>query len=200
MIPFFIFYSMFGFQRIGDLIWAAGDMRGRGFLLGATAGRTTLNGEGLQHQDGHSHLLACRRPNAARLRSGLRLRAGRDHRRTACGACTTSARTIFYYLTLYNENYRMPPMPEGATEGILKGLYRSVRARPPEATGRSVQLFGSGSMLARRCGPRSCSASSFGVAADVWSVTSYKELRRDALECERWNRLHPAEPSPDRPT
>ncbi len=192
MIPFFIYYSMFGFQRIGDLIWAFGDQRGRGFLLGATAGRTTLNGEGLQHEDGHSHVLAATVPNlvaydpayayelAVILEDGLR-RMYRENE------------DVFYYLTLYNENYQMPPMPEGAREGILAGLYR---LRPGEgAEGRPrVQLLGSGPLLREALRAQELLAERFGVAADVWSATSYKELRREALECERWNRVHPGEP------
>jgi len=192
MIPFFIYYSMFGFQRIGDLIWAFGDLRGRGFLLGATAGRTTLNGEGLQHEDGHSHVLASTVPNlvtydpayayelAVILEDGLR-RMYRENE------------DVFYYITLYNENYEMPPMPEGAREGILKGLYRL--AGPEPVAGRPrVQLLGSGPLLRSALAAREILAERYGVDADVWSATSYKELRREALECERWSRLHPGEP------
>jgi pyruvate dehydrogenase E1 component len=189
MIPFFIYYSMFGFQRIGDLIWAFGDQRGRGFLLGATAGRTTLNGEGLQHEDGHSHVLASVVPNlvaydpayayelAVVLQDGLRrmYRDGED---------------VFYYVTLYNENYVQPPMPDGVAEGILAGLYRLHRSALGEDRPR-VQLLGSGTLLREAVRAQGILADRFGVAADVWSATSYKELRREALECERWNRLHP---------
>jgi pyruvate dehydrogenase E1 component len=192
-IPFYIFYSMFGMQRIGDLVWAAGDMRARGFLLGATSGRTTLNGEGLQHQDGHSHLLAYPVPNllcydpafayelAVIIRHGLRrmYHDGED---------------VFYYLTLTNENYAMPAMPEGAEEGILKGLYR-VKEAPDVGQPRGrVQLLGSGSLLNEALRAQEMLADRYGVAADVWSVTSYKELHRDALEAERWNLLHPGQP------
>jgi len=191
MIPFFIFYSMFGFQRVGDLAWAFGDLRGRGFLCGATAGRTTLNGEGLQHEDGHSHVLASVIPNlltydpayayelAVIVRDGLR-------------RMYEEREDVFYYLTLYNENYEMPAKPEGAEEGILKGLYRLPLADLglPEGAPR-VQLFGSGTILRSALGARALLAERYGVAADVWSATSYKELRREALECERWNRLHP---------
>jgi len=193
MIPFFIYYSMFGYQRIGDLVWAFGDQRGRGFLLGATAGRTTLNGEGLQHEDGHSHLLFSVVPNvvaydpayayeiAVILEEGLR-RMYRDHE------------DVFYYLTLYNENYRQPAMPEGAREGILRGLYRLRAAEGAEGRPR-VQLLGSGSLLSEALRAQQILGERFGVAADVWSATSYQQLRRDALACERWNRLHPgAEP------
>ncbi len=193
MIPFFIYYSMFGFQRIGDLIWAHGDQRGRGFLLGATAGRTTLNGEGLQHEDGHSHVLASVVPNlqaydpafafelAVILQDGLR-RMYRDNE------------DVFYYLTLYNENYRQAAMPEGAAPGVLAGLYRyRESAVPPERP--RVQLLGSGSILNEALRAAEILAGRYGVGADVWSVTSYQQLRREALECERWNRLHPeAEP------
>ncbi len=189
MIPFFIYYSMFGFQRIGDLVWAAADMRTRGFLLGGTAGRTTLNGEGLQHQDGHSHVLASTIPNliaydpafayelAVILRDGIR-RMYQD------------AEDVFYYITLYNENYPMLPMPEGVAEGILRGMYR---LRPAPLSGRPPQahLLGSGPILREALRAQTILAEQFGVAADVWSVTSYKELRRDALEVERWNLLHP---------
>jgi pyruvate dehydrogenase E1 component len=190
MIPFFIYYSMFGFQRIGDLVWAAADMRTRGFLLGGTAGRTTLNGEGLQHQDGHSHILASTIPNlitydpafayelAVILRDGIR-RMYQD-----------APEDVFYYITLYNENYPMLPMPEGVAEGILRGIYRLRPAllsdRPPQA-----HLLGSGPILREALRAQTILAEQFGVAADVWSVTSYKELRRDALEVERWNLLHP---------
>jgi pyruvate dehydrogenase E1 component len=198
MIPFFIFYSMFGFQRIGDLIWAAADQRTRGFLLGGTSGRTTLNGEGLQHEDGHSHVLASTVPNlwsydpayayelAVIIRDGLR-RMYRERE------------DIFYYITLYNENYPMPPKPEGVDEGILKGLYK---LRPaPEAAAKGAagpgrpraHLLGSGSLLREALRAQEILAERYGVAADVWSATSYKALRRDALDAERWNMLHPEE-------
>jgi len=188
MIPFFIFYSMFGFQRIGDLIWAFGDARGRGFLLGGTAGRTTLNGEGLQHQDGHSLLLASTVPNllsydpgyayevAAIIRDGIR-------------RMFVDGEDIFYYLNLYNESYPMPPMPVGVEEGILRGLYR---LRPSEKAA-VVHLFGSGPFLPVVLQAQDTLEADWGVAADVWSATSYGELRREALECDRWNLLHPAE-------
>jgi pyruvate dehydrogenase E1 component len=192
MVPFFLFYSMFGFQRVGDLIWAFGDARGRGFLLGCTAGRTTLNGEGLQHEDGQSHLLAAPVPNcrsydpafayetAAIVQDGLRRMIG-------------DAEDVFYYLTLYNENYVMPAKPEGCDEGILAGMYR---VRPaPEARTHRVQLLGSGSILPTQVlRAQELLAADHDVAADVWSVTSYKLLREDGLDAERWNRLHPTEP------
>ena len=191
MIPFFIYYSMFGFQRVGDLIWAFADARGKGFLMGGTAGRTTLAGEGLQHQDGHSLVLASTVPTCAAydpayayeiaviVQDGIR-RMYQEHENR------------FYYLTLYNENYPMPPMPDGVTEGILRGIYRfKVAAEGPA----NVQLFGSGPILNEALRAQSILADKYRVHADVWSVTSYNELRRDALAAERWNRLHPGEPA-----
>ncbi len=190
MIPFFIYYSMFGFQRVGDLIWAFADARGKGFLCGGTAGRTTLSGEGLQHQDGHSLLLASTVPTcaaydpayafeiAAIVQDGIR-RMYQEHE------------DLFYYLTLYNENYPMPAMPEEASaEGILKGIYRFRAGEGKAAT----QLFGSGPILNEALRAQTILAERYGVTSDVWSVTSYNELRREALETERWNRLHPAQP------
>jgi pyruvate dehydrogenase E1 component len=194
MIPFFIYYSMFGFQRIGDLCWAAGDLRARGFMLGATAGRTTLNGEGLQHEDGHSHVLASTIPNliaydpafayelAVILQDGIRRMYGPDVKED-----------VFYYITLYNDNYAMPAMPEGSRDGILKGLYK-VRSSPiPTSASGKAHLFGSGPILPHALRAQEILASQFGVASDVWSATSYKELRREALDAERWNFLHPSE-------
>lgn len=191
-VPFYIFYSMFGFQRVGDLIWAFGDAMGRGFLLGATAGRTTLQGEGLQHCDGHSHLLFSVMPNvraydpafayevAVIIREGLEAMV---HRQEDC----------FYYLTLYNENYPQPPMPEGAEGGILKGMYLFRSA--PEGVPTKLQLFGSGPILREVLRAQELLADTFGVGAEVWSVTSYQQLRQEALECERWNRTHPDQPA-----
>jgi pyruvate dehydrogenase E1 component len=190
MIPFYVFYSMFGFQRTGDLIWAFGDARGRGFLLGGTAGRTTLNGEGLQHEDGHSHVLASTLPNilsydpayayevAAIVKDGLKrmYQDGED---------------VFYYLTLYNQDYPMPAMPSGCEEGILAGMYLA-RAAVQEAKHRA-QLFGSGVILLQALRAQEILAEKYEVAADVWSVTSYQRLRNEALAVERWNRLHPGE-------
>jgi pyruvate dehydrogenase E1 component len=190
-IPFFIYYSMFGFQRIADFIWAAADMRMRGFLLGGTSGRTTLMGEGLQHQDGNSHILALPVPNlraydpafayeiAAIIQDGIR-RMYKD------------GESIFYYITLMNEPYAMPPMPEGVKEGILKGMYRYRAATNPNANLRA-QLFGSGSILNEALRAQECLEQNYSVSADVWSVTSYKSLYSDGLETERWNRLHPSE-------
>jgi len=192
MIPFFTFYSMFGFQRIGDLIWAAGDCRARGFLVGATAGRTTLAGEGLQHQDGHSHLLASTVPNcvsydpafayelAVIILDGIRRMY--EH-----------GEPVFYYLTVYNEQYEQPPMPPGVEEGILKGLYRYRPADNPGDLPR-VHLFGSGPLLREALRAQELLRQQFDVAADVWSATSYNQLYRDGLACDRWNRLHPDQP------
>jgi pyruvate dehydrogenase E1 component len=191
MIPFFTYYSMFGFQRIGDLIWAAGDMRCRGFLVGATAGRTTLAGEGLQHQDGHSHLLAYGVPNlltydptfayelAVIIREGIR-------------RMYEEQEDIFYYLTVENENYAQPVMPKGVKEGILKGMYR-YKASGHRGAKLRAQLFGSGAILNEVLKAQDILWDRFQVAADVWSVTSYKVLRRDGLQVERWNMLHPTE-------
>ena len=190
-IPFYIYYSMFGFQRTGDFAWAFGDARGRGFLLGATAGRTTLNGEGLQHEDGHSHLLFSAVPSvvaydpafayevAVIIRDGLK-------RMYADGE------DIYYYLTLYNQDYPMPAMPAGVEEGILKGLYL-YRGAVQQAKHRA-QIFGSGPMMLAALRAQEILAQRFEVAADVWSVTSYQQLRNEALSTERWNRLHPGDP------
>ncbi len=191
MIPFFIFYSMFGFQRVGDLIWSFGDQRGRGFLLGATAGRTTLAGEGLQHCDGQSHVLASAMPNcraydpAFAYEMAVIVRDGITH------MYGDEQADCFYYLTLYNENYTMPPMPEGAEEGIVRGLYR-YRPAPGEQTHRA-QLLGSGTALRAAVLAQQLLLEEHDVAADVWSAPSYKLLREEALSIERWNRLHPTE-------
>src|SRR5436309_3891625 len=196
MIPFFAFYSMFGFQRIGDLIWSAGDQRARGFLLGATAGRTTLNGEGLQHQDGHSMLLATTNPAclasdpafayevATIVRDGLKRMYG--------DAGKGGGEDIFYYLALYNETYPMPPMPEDVDEGIIRGLYR-VKEGPNGQKMHRAQVFGSGPMVPQALRAQQMLADEHDVSADVWSATSYQQLRADALASERWNRLHPGE-------
>ncbi|MDE0271350.1 MAG: pyruvate dehydrogenase (acetyl-transferring), homodimeric type, partial [Gammaproteobacteria bacterium] len=189
LIPFYIFYSMFGFQRVGDLAWAAGDMQARGFLLGATAGRTTLNGEGLQHQDGHSHVLASTIPNcvsydpcyayelAVIIQDGLkRMFADRER--------------VFYYITLMNENYPQPAMPEGVAEGIIQGAYR---LRAAEGGGHKVRLLGSGTIL-REVEAAADLLAEQGVAAEVFSVTSYNELARQMRDVERWNLLHPEAP------
>ncbi len=188
MIPFYIYYSMFGFQRIGDLAWAAGDMRSRGFLLGGTAGRTTLNGEGLQHQDGHSHLMAAMIPNcvsydptyayelAVIVHDGMR-------------RMYQNQEDVFYYLTVMNENYIHPAMPKGAEEGIIKGMYKFSASKSKAKA--KVQLLGSGTILREVIAAVDLLEKDFGVAADVWSVTSFNELRRDGIDCERWNTLHP---------
>ncbi len=192
MIPFFIYYSMFGFQRIGDLIWAAGDMRCRGFLLGGTAGRTTLAGEGLQHQDGNSHLTALSYPTVQAY--------------DPCYAYEMSViildgirrmyyekEDVFYYVTLMNENYEHPVLPMGSTEGICRGIYplsdRDLGSQKPK-----VQLFGSGAILREALRAQDLLESQFGVSSTVFSVTSYKALYEDARDCQRWNRLHPEEP------
>ncbi len=189
MIPFFIYYSMFGFQRIGDLIWAAGDIKAKGFLLGATAGRTTLNGEGLQHEDGHSHLLASTIPNliaydpafgyeiAVIVRDGIR-------------RMYEKGEEVFYYLTLYNENYEMPPMPEGVEEGILKGLYKfRVGSKDKKI---KAHILGSGPILREALKAQKILEKDYGVSVDIWSATNYKQLRTEALGVRRWNMLHPA--------
>ncbi len=191
-IPFFIFYSMFGFQRVGDLIWAAADQRVRGFLLGATAGRTTLNGEGLQHEDGHSHVLAAVVPNLRAYDPAYAYELAviiQDGLKRMC----EDREDIFYYITLYNENYPMPHKPGGAEidEGILKGLYKFKEAPDGPAERPRVHLLGSGTILGQALRAQQILAERFGVAADVWSATSYKQLRADALETERWNMLHP---------
>ncbi|MEJ8569742.1 pyruvate dehydrogenase (acetyl-transferring), homodimeric type [Elongatibacter sediminis] len=187
MVPFFIYYSMFGFQRVGDLAWAAGDMRAKGFLIGGTAGRTTLNGEGLQHEDGHSHLLAGAIPNcvsydptfayevAVIVRDGLR-RMYQDKE------------DVYYYITVMNENYPHPAKPEGVEDGICKGLY--LFREGPDA-GKKVQLMGSGTILREVIAAASILEQDFGVASDIWSATSFTELRREGLDCVRFNRLNP---------
>jgi pyruvate dehydrogenase E1 component len=190
-IPFFIYYSMFGFQRIGDLIWAAADSRARGFLIGGTAGRTTLAGEGLQHQDGNSQLFAVAYPNciaydpafayeiAVIIEDGIR-------------RMYVEQESVFYYLTVMNEQYEMPTMPDGSAEGILKGLYKYRAASAPEAPLRA-QLFGSGAILPEVIKAQELLEADYHVSADVWSVTSYSELYRDGHACERWNMLHPTD-------
>jgi pyruvate dehydrogenase E1 component len=190
MVPFYIYYSMFGYQRVGDLVWAAADSRTRGFMLGGTAGRTTLNGEGLQHEDGHSHLLFSVVPNcraydpafgyevAVIIQDGLR-------------RMVSEQEDVFYYITLMNENYRHPAMPEGSREGILRGMY--ALRKSSRAAGPRVQLLGSGTILNEVLAAAELLESDFEVAADVWSVTSFTELRRDGIDVERWNMLHPLE-------
>jgi pyruvate dehydrogenase E1 component len=191
MVPFYIYYSMFGYQRVGDLIWAAGDSRTRGFMLGGTAGRTTLNGEGLQHEDGHSHLLFSVVPNcraydpAFAYELAVIIQDGLHH-------MLDDQEDVFYYVTLMNENYQHPAMPDGAQEGILRGMYplreASKRSRKPV-----VQLMGSGTILNEVIAAADLLESDWGVLSDVWSVTSFSELRRDGIEAERFNMLHPGE-------
>lgn len=192
-IPFFVFYSMFGLQRVGDLIWAAGDMRARGFLLGATSGRTTLAGEGLQHQDGHSHLLAYPYPTlitydpayayelAVIIQDGIR-------------RMYQEQESIFYYITIMNESYLQPPMPKGVKEGILKGIYKFSNSKL-RSSKLKAQLLGSGTILNKVLEAQKILEDKYQISADVWSVTSYKELHRDALQTERWNMFHPDEPA-----
>ncbi len=189
MVPFYIFYSMFGFQRIGDLAWAAGDMRARGFLLGGTAGRTTLNGEGLQHEDGHSHITAATLPNclaydptyayelAVIIQDGMR-------------RMYQEQEDVFYYITVMNENYTHPAMPEGVEKGILRGMYLLSEGKPRKDQPK-VQLLGSGAILREVIAGAALLEKDYGVAADIWSVTSFNQLRRDGLDAQRWNTLHP---------
>ena len=187
MIPFYIYYSMFGFQRIGDLIWLAGDVRAKGFLLGATAGRTTLNGEGLQHQDGHSQLMAGTVPSLLAYDPAFAFEVavivGEGMRRMY-----EAGEEIFYYLSLYNENYGMPPMPAGVEEGILKGLYKFKAG--PAGPKLKAHLLGSGPIIREALRAQEI-LEKYGVTAEVWSATSYKQLRTEASQAQRWNRLHP---------
>jgi pyruvate dehydrogenase E1 component len=188
MIPFYIFYSMFGFQRIGDLAWAAGDCRARGFLLGATAGRTTLNGEGLQHEDGHSHLMSATIPNcisydptfayelAVIIQEGLR-------------RMVQNQEDVYYYITLMNENYTHPALPKGAESGILKGMYAFSQTKNAQ-----VELMGSGVILREVIAAGELLQKDWGISSNVWSATSFTELRREGLDCERWNMLNPEKP------
>jgi pyruvate dehydrogenase E1 component len=190
MLPFFIFYSMFGMQRVGDLCWLAGDMRARGFLLGATAGRTTLNGEGLQHEDGHSHLLAGAIPNCRPydptfvFEVAVIMQYGMQR-------MLTEQRDEYFYLTLMNENYTHPAMPEGAAEGIIKGMYLLTDAGKPKKGELRVQLMGSGTILREVIAAAELLDKDFGVTADIWSCPSFTELRRDGFDAERYNALHP---------
>lgn len=190
MIPFYIYYSMFGFQRIGDLAWAAGDMRTRGFLIGGTSGRTTLNGEGLQHEDGHSHLISAAIPNcvsydptyayelAVIIHSGLQRMYHHNE-------------DVYFYITTLNENYAHPAMPKGAEEGILKGLYKLKNVAGKKL---HVRLLGAGAILREVEAAADLLAADYGIGSEIWSVTSFTELRREGLEVDRWNMLHPQEP------
>jgi pyruvate dehydrogenase E1 component len=193
MIPFYVYYSMFGFQRTHDLAWAAGDMRARGFLVGGTSGRTTLNGEGLQHEDGHSHLFSATIPNcisydptfayevAVIVQHGLERMYGKGE-------------DVYYYLTVLNENYEHPAMPEGAEDGIIKGMYLLKAAPDGTPKDKRVQLMGSGAILREVIAGAELLERDYGIHADIWSVTSFTELKRDADACERWSMLHPMEP------
>lgn len=195
MIPFYVYYSMFGFQRVGDLIWCAADTRVKGFLCGGTSGRTTLNGEGLQHEDGHSQLMATTVPTlraydpawgyelAVIVQEGLRRMYG-------------NGEEIFYYLSVYNENYEHPPMPEtdGVVDGIIKGMYRYSSTDSKRGQKQRPQLFGSGPILRSALAAQEILKDKYGIGSDVWSVTSYSELRREAMSCQHWNDLHPNEP------
>lgn len=187
MVPFYIYYSMFGFQRIGDLAWAAGDMRARGFLLGGTSGRTTLNGEGLQHEDGHSHILSATIPNcvsydptfahelAVIIQHGMK-------------RMVEDQEDVYYYITVMNENYSQPGLKKGDEEGIIRGMYLH------KSVGKSkkrVQLMGSGSILREAIAAADLLEQDWGIGSDIWSVTSFTELRREGLDCERYNLLHP---------
>jgi len=194
MVPFYIYYSMFGFQRIGDLAWAAGDMQARGFLIGGTAGRTTLNGEGLQHQDGHSLMQAASIPNCVAydpcFNYELTVIVHNGMRRMV-----QNQENVFFYITAMNENYLHPAMPEGAAEGIVKGMYRIASREAKKKSAPRAQLLGGGTILREVIAAGELLAADWGVATDLWSVTSFNELRRDGLAAERWNRLHPdAEP------
>ena len=191
MIPFYIYYSMFGFQRVGDLAWAAGDQRARGFLLGGTAGRTTLNGEGLQHEDGHSHLLSSTIPNcisydptfayelAIIIQDGLR-------------RMYQEQEDVFYYITVMNENYNHPELPKVVEDGVVRGMYKLPRPKGKKAS--QVQLLGSGTILLEVIAAQKLLKEDFNIVADVWSCTSFNELRRDGISTARWNMLHPDEP------
>jgi pyruvate dehydrogenase E1 component len=189
MVPFYIYYSMFGFQRVGDFVWAAGDMRARGFLMGATAGRTTLAGEGLQHQDGHSQLVATTIPNcraydptfayelAVIIQDGMQRMYVQNE-------------SVFYYISVMNENYPQPALPADAAGGIVRGGYLLQRGAPGDLR---ATLLGSGTILRECIAAAELLHARFGVMSDVYSITSFSELRREALECERWNLLHPAD-------
>jgi len=190
MLPFYIYYSMFGFQRVGDLIWAAADQRARGFLIGATAGRTTLGGEGLQHQDGSSHLVAATVPNCRAYDPAFasELAAIVDH---GARAMVERQEDVFYYITVMNENYAHPALPAGAESDVIKGMYRFA-TRPVDGAAATVRLIGSGAILREVIAAAELLASDWRVASEIYSVTSFSELGRDAREVERWNRLHPA--------
>jgi pyruvate dehydrogenase E1 component len=194
MVPFYVYYSMFGFQRVGDLAWAAGDMQARGFLLGGTSGRTTLNGEGLQHEDGHSHIMAGTIPNCISYdptfahEVGVILHHGLKR-------MVEKQDNVFYYLTLLNENYAMPGLSAGTEEQIIKGMYLckpgAAKAKGAKADGKRVQLLGSGTILRESIAAQELLAADWGIEADVWSCPSFNELTRDGQDAERFNLLHP---------
>ena len=184
MVPFYIYYSMFGFQRVWDLIWASGDMRSRGFLLGGTAGRTTLNGEGLQHQDGHSHLAAAATPNIKAYDVAYGYEIATIVHQGLKEMCEQN-KDVVYYLTLENENYRHPSIPKGASEGILKGLYKIQDHTKP-----NVRLFGSGPLMGEAQKAAELLKEDWGIDSEIWNVTSFSELRKDAEEVKRWNLMH----------
>jgi len=191
MIPFYIYYSMFGFQRVGDLAWAAGDQRARGFMLGGTSGRTTLNGEGLQHEDGHSHILSSTIPNCISYDPTYAYEVGviiQDGLRRMF----KEQEDVFYYITLLNENYVQPAMPKGVEEGVIKGMYRLSEGKGKKDAPR-VQLLGSGAILREVLAAQELLEKDFGIAGDVWSCPSFNELRREGLSVQRWNLLHPEE-------
>ena len=191
MLPFYIYYSMFGFQRIGDLIWAAADQRARGFLLGATAGRTTLGGEGLQHQDGHSHLMAATIPNCRAYDPAFagELAVILDH---GMRAMLERQEDVFYYVTLMNQNYAQPSLPAGVDADLIKGLYRYASRSAQNARGQ-VRLIGSGTILLEVIAAAELLATDWQIESEIWSATSFTELAREAREVERWNRLHPGQ-------
>jgi pyruvate dehydrogenase E1 component len=196
-IPFYIFYSMFGFQRTGDQFWAAGDARARGFLIGATAGRTTLHGEGLQHDDGHSHVLASTVPSVRQYDPAFAYELAAIVR-DGIERMYVDGEDVYYYVTVYNENYAQAAKPDGVDEGLLKGIYRFAPAPKLKAGAPKVRLLGSGSILLQVIAAQALLADQFGVAAEVYSAPSFPLLRRDALQVDRWNRLHPTA-KPKRP-
>lgn len=190
MIPFYIYYSMFGFQRIGDLCWAAGDQQARGFLIGGTSGRTTLNGEGLQHEDGHSHIQSLTIPNCISYDPAYAYEVAVIMHDGLVRMYGDNPENVYYYLTTLNENYHMPAMPQGAEEGIRKGIYK---LETLEGSKGKVQLLGSGAILRHVREAAQITAKDYGVGSDTYSVTSFTELARDGQDCERWNMLHPTE-------
>jgi pyruvate dehydrogenase E1 component len=189
LLPFYIYYSVFGFQRVGDMIWAAADQRARGFLIGATAGRTTLGGEGLQHQDGSSHVMAAMIPNCRAYDPAFagELAVIVDH---GARAMLEQNRDVFYYITVMNESYEQPTLAPEAHDGVIRGMYKFAEARPKD-TGSAIRLLGSGAILREVIAASALLSEDWNWPSEVWSVTSFSELARDAREVERWNRLHP---------